>query len=155
MSRRRASSPIGTGPASPERASSARARTAYGDFVVMESTRAQSLRLLVPAAIMAAVWVLSDQTDPNPAPAGLTAVSSSLAHVVVFGALAAAWRWALGGRALVAVLLAVAYGVVDELHQSTTPGRDATPVDVALDALGAVLATAAPGWARRRGRPAG
>src|SRR3954469_2658798 len=37
-SRRRASSPIGTGPAPPQRASSASARIAYGDLVVIEST---------------------------------------------------------------------------------------------------------------------
>jgi VanZ family protein len=100
---------------------------------------------------MALVWVLSDQPDPNPAPEGWGAWTSSLAHVGVFGALALAWAWALPGRPLaVAVALAVAYGIVDELHQSTTPGRDATPVDVALDALGAVL-VALP-IARYRGR---
>src|SRR4051794_17455336 len=38
MSRRRASSPIGTGAASPSLASSTSARTAYGDFVVIDST---------------------------------------------------------------------------------------------------------------------
>src|SRR6266571_2978410 len=37
-SRRRASSPIGTGPAPPVRASSASARIAYGDLVVIDST---------------------------------------------------------------------------------------------------------------------
>jgi hypothetical protein len=38
MSRALAISPIGTGAAGPRRASSASARTAYGDFVVMAST---------------------------------------------------------------------------------------------------------------------
>src|SRR5918994_248463 len=37
MSRRRASSPIGTGPGPPARASSVRARDAEGDLVVIES----------------------------------------------------------------------------------------------------------------------
>src|ERR671932_1412178 len=50
MSRRRASSPIGTGPAPPVRASSASARTAYGDLVVIESTR-RALDHLQPAAL--------------------------------------------------------------------------------------------------------
>src|SRR4051794_35306454 len=56
-SRRRASSPIGTGPAPPQRASSARARMAYGDLVVIDSTRqmltrAADARLaLKPAAL--------------------------------------------------------------------------------------------------------
>ena len=39
MSRARARSPIGTGPASPRRASSESARTAYGDLLVITSTR--------------------------------------------------------------------------------------------------------------------
>src|SRR3712207_771995 len=38
MSRRRAISPMGTGPDPPLRASSASARTAYGDFEVIAST---------------------------------------------------------------------------------------------------------------------
>src|ERR671936_120422 len=42
ISRRLASSPIGTGP-SPERPSSARARSAYGLLVVMESIRSPSM----------------------------------------------------------------------------------------------------------------
>src|SRR3954453_14074965 len=42
MSRRAATSPIGTG-ASPRRASSARARTAYADFAVMTSNRQRTL----------------------------------------------------------------------------------------------------------------
>src|SRR6478735_6811681 len=45
MSRRRASSPIGTGPAAPVRPSSASARSAYGLFEVIEIT-ARRLRLL-------------------------------------------------------------------------------------------------------------
>jgi VanZ family protein len=90
---------------------------------------------------MAVIWVLSDQPDPNPAPDGWGGSTSSLAHVAVFGALCAAWAFALPGRSLaLAIALAVAYGVVDELHQSTTPGRDATPWDVLLDAIGALLA---------------
>src|SRR3954471_21993432 len=44
MSRRRASSPIGTGPPPRSRASSTRARSAYGDLVVIESMRASIVR---------------------------------------------------------------------------------------------------------------
>ena len=41
-------------------------------------------------------------------------------------------------RALAAVLAATAYGVVDEWHQSSVSGRDASGFDVATDAAGAV-----------------
>ena len=47
MSRRRASSPIGTGPASPVRPSSVRAFSAYGLFVVIEIIRAKVLRSIL------------------------------------------------------------------------------------------------------------
>lgn len=103
-------------------------------------------------AVMAIEWVLSGRTDPNPTAGVLALVTSQLAHLVVFGTLAVLWWLALGRRyALVAAALAVAYGVVDELHQAGTPGRDATPVDVAFDAAGAAIALT---LARRRIRRA-
>lgn len=75
-------------------------------------------------------------------------------HVVAFAVLAAAVRLALhssGGRQLslasvVAVAVAVAYGIVDEVHQSFVPGRTSSVADVCSDASGAVLAVA---WLRR------
>src|SRR3954451_18226632 len=82
ISRRRAISPIGTGPELPLRASSASARTAYGDFDVMASTARPSLgygreepvtpsiasRLdpwLPPFLMMAVIFALSAQPDLN------------------------------------------------------------------------------------------
>ena len=38
-----------------------------------------------------------------------------------------------------AALLAVLYGVTDELHQSTVPDRTGRPEDVLIDALGALV----------------
>jgi VanZ family protein len=40
---------------------------------------------------------------------------------------------------LLAVTLATAYGVSDEIHQAFVPGRHPDPWDVGKDALGAVL----------------
>ena len=45
--------------------------------------------------------------------------------------------WKLHGFALLATALV---GSLDELHQSYTPGRDGTPVDVAFDTTGALIA---------------
>jgi VanZ family protein len=44
-------------------------------------------------------------------------------------------RWAVGG-----VLIAAIVGALDEWHQMFVPSRTASPADVALDTLGAVLA---------------
>lgn len=42
-------------------------------------------------------------------------------------------------RIAAAALLAVLYGVTDELHQSTVPDRTGRPEDVLIDALGALV----------------
>ena len=43
---------------------------------------------------------------------------------------------------MMAVLIAVAYGVTDEWHQSFVPNRHADPRDLAADAIGACAAAA-------------
>lgn len=96
--------------------------------------------LAAATGLMALLWVLSDQSDPNPASGLAATVSSQAAHLVAYGALAWLWWRGLGDRALPAFVIAVAYGVTDELHQASTPGRDATAVDVAFDAAGAAVA---------------
>jgi VanZ family protein len=71
-----------------------------------------------------------------------------LAHVVEFGALSVTvFRGIRGGRpgwrldwALGTFLIALAFAAVDEWHQSFVPVRHASGRDVAIDALGAVLA---------------
>jgi len=72
------------------------------------------------------------------------------AHVAVYALLGAlafralrgarggwAWGWAAG-----AVGMAVAVASLDEWHQSFVPSRTGTPVDVAIDAVGAIVAQA-------------
>jgi VanZ family protein len=44
---------------------------------------------------------------------------------------------------LVALGLTVLYAALDELHQGTVSGRHASPIDVGIDAVGAVGAIAA------------
>lgn len=67
-----------------------------------------------------------------------------MAHAVLFGVLAALLAQALRGagevRSIVlAVVLASAYGVTDEWHQSSVPGRDADVFDWGADTFGAIL----------------
>ena len=49
-------------------------------------------------------------------------------------------RWPYQYLALLVLLLAVGYGLLDELHQSYVPGRDPSLYDVLADVSGAALA---------------
>jgi VanZ family protein len=70
-----------------------------------------------------------------------------LAHVTEFGVFSVTifhgirgdrrgWRF---DWAFFTLLIAVAFAAVDEFHQRFVPGREASPRDVAIDALGALL----------------
>jgi VanZ family protein len=76
----------------------------------------------------------------------LAITPDKLAHFLVFGLLATSIvripRLFRRGRAgaLIAAGLASAYGLLDELHQWTTPGRSVELADILADAAGAFLA---------------
>ena len=91
---------------------------------------------------MAAIFVLSSQSDPGADPG---AVGRMLAHAGEFALLTALWSWALwpslGLRAtLAAAAISLVYAVADEAHQSFVPGRDSDPLDVVVDAVGIAVA---------------
>ena len=75
-------------------------------------------------------------------------------HMTGYGLLAGAYWYGLGfdrKKSWLAWLLAVLYATTDELHQSFTPGRHPSPVDVLLfDGGGAFLALAALNWILKR-----
>ena len=83
--------------------------------------------------------------------AGMDFLVRKAGHMAVFGILAlltwralattTAWRrpWAC------AVVLALLYAVTDELHQGFVAGRHPSPVDVGIDATGALIAIVAVG----------
>ncbi|MFO7156240.1 MAG: VanZ family protein [Pseudomonadota bacterium] len=55
--------------------------------------------------------------------------------------------------AVLAVVLATAFGVTDELHQRFVPGRDASVFDLLADFFGSIAgAMAYTAWAELRGR---
>ncbi len=82
---------------------------------------------------------------------GQLPVNDKLAHAAYFavtGFLAArasllGHGWSARRTAAVVVLGALAWGVLDELHQSFTPGRAVEAGDVAADVAGAALGLAA------------
>jgi len=103
--------------------------------------------LLPLAAWMALIWSVSSISGRTLVAAPLpSAFLRNLAHAFEFGVLALfaallaprARGWArLDARACALVVLGVAlYGVVDEVHQSRTPGRSATWEDVVTDLVG-------------------
>ena len=109
--------------------------------------------------LMAAIYVGSDWSGT---PQLLRRVSDLPVHAGTYAALAAAMLHGLTGArrdrgttrtALLAGVLATAYGITDEFHQSFVPGRYADLRDVAANALGAT-GGAALGWAwcQRSGR---
>jgi VanZ family protein len=107
----------------------------------------------LPAILQAAlIFVLSGQPDLHLADEPLLDyLLHKLGHLGVYGLLAAFVAWALeaprgGGGAsrwwYVPLLLCVAYGATDELHQAFVHGRGPSPVDVLIDAAGAGLGLA-------------
>lgn len=122
------------------------------------------MRVIVwlPAVIIiVGLWILS--STPNLAVTTGTAelILRKGAHITAYAALTASLLLGLRAshvswaRALpLAASGAILYGVIDEIHQSTVPTRHGTPVDVAIDAVGAGLAVAGGiVLARRSGRP--
>lgn len=100
---------------------------------------------LVPALIwMLLIFALSSQ-EAFPRPFSIAAELLAIAaHLVLFGALSALLWWGLSWlprqpRWLCAVVITIAYGVTDELHQSFVPGRSSTLFDVVVDTIGAIV----------------
>ena len=90
-------------------------------------------------------WLSSQPGGTTPSPLWLSVLFNA-GHFVLFGGLAFWLACALGassdGKARGAFVLAVAFGVVDELHQGFVPHRDSSMWDLVTDAGGALAAVA-------------
>ncbi|RMG21415.1 MAG: hypothetical protein D6729_00770 [Deltaproteobacteria bacterium] len=104
---------------------------------------------------MLALFLSSER--PGAALGALPAGSDKVLHFLAYGILAALWMRALwpvalgtaAGGALAAVCVAVAFGALDEWHQSFVPARSADVLDLVADAAGAA-AGAFAWWLLRR-----
>ena len=121
-------------------------------------TRAQRVRLWLPAVgYMALIFFLSSISRPPALPAG----ADKQLHALLYSGLGAlvARADARGTRRIApvtivyATLIGTAYGVSDELHQYFNPPRSVEQLDVAADAIGSALGSAALyAWGIIRGR---
>ena len=112
---------------------------------------------LPPLLWMGLIFLLSSQSKlPIPRRPLADQLWQIGGHVVLFGVL-----WALLWRAMTrtwsqrrvmgwAFLVGLLYAVSDEVHQAFVPGRHATPLDVAADVVGLLLAMGLIAWRQRR-----
>ena len=93
-------------------------------------------RLWLPVVVWAGViFALSSVPDLGTGLGGWDVVLRKIAHAAEFAVLGALLLRALGSWRL-AFALGVLYAVSDEVHQSFVRGREGSPVDVAIDAVG-------------------
>ncbi len=94
---------------------------------------------------MALIFWLSAQPDLNSGLGVVDLIGRKIIHMTEYGLLTYLWWRALKGplsavaAARLAFVLAVAYAVTDEYHQTFTSGRHGVPSDVLIDAVGAGL----------------
>lgn len=107
---------------------------------------------LPPLVLMGLIFFLSAQPDLSSGLGLIDLVGRKLIHAAEYALL-----WLLWWRALrtvlaperavpAALLVAVAYAVSDEYHQSFVHGRNGSPLDVAIDALAAGAAALVGRW---------
>jgi len=115
------------------------------------------LRYALPPLLFAGlIFFLSSRSSlPAPAVSGF----DKLAHLCEYGAFGLLLARGLGGYGMttriavaLAAVVASAYGVSDELHQSFVPGRSVEVLDWLADTIGGALGAACWSWWAARAR---
>jgi VanZ family protein len=124
----------------------------------------RKLSAWLPLIVWAAVLFGLSSIPGQEIPTFDVSFSDKIAHCAVYGvwgilsfrALRLTTRLRLGYAILLTALMALAYGVSDEIHQMFVPQRSPDPLDVMADVFGGTLGALAgslwPGWARRAPR---
>jgi VanZ family protein len=110
-----------------------------------------------PILLMAVIFAFSAQPDLSTGLGTWDTILRKAAHMAEYGLLWWLWWRALGHRhAAAAAAITLAYAASDEFHQSFVEGRNGSPLDVAIDAVGIAIAYAvAHRYGRSRGIQAG
>jgi hypothetical protein len=104
-----------------------------------------------PVALMGVIFGLSAQPNLGTDLGWIDLVGRKLVHMTEYGLLWLLWLRALGWRApWLAAAIAIGYAGTDELHQTFVAGRHGTPVDVAIDSAGVLVAALLAGTAASR-----
>ncbi len=108
------------------------------------------LRLTAVVLWAWALWWLSSRRGSDLEGISVGGFVANGAHVALFGVLAGlvflAWNGSPSRRLPWSAGVATAYGIVDELHQATVPGRSSSVADVLSDGAGAAFAGCALLW---------
>lgn len=117
-------------------------------------------RIIFPIFFVIVIWIFSDMSGDNSNNKSLywaemfgmsNAAMRTFAHFVLFGALGFSISSFVKGLhssvfpttslVLYPIVLCVAYGAIDEVHQLTIVGRNGTIGDVLIDSLAGVIGT--------------
>jgi VanZ family protein len=115
---------------------------------------------LPPLVLMGVIFFFSAQPNLNSGLGWIDHVGRKIVHASEYALLCFLWwralRTKLGANRALAAAWAVAtlYAATDEFHQSFVTGRHATPVDVAIDSMGAAVFALLMLRAQRRRVPA-
>jgi len=94
-----------------------------------------------PLLLMAVIFFLSAQPDLNSGLGDWDTIGRKLIHAATYGTLWFLWWRAFDyGHPGPAVAITLLYAVSDEFHQTFVEGRHGSPLDVAIDAAGVMIA---------------
>ncbi len=88
---------------------------------------------------MGLIFYLSSQPDLSSGFGVWDLIGRKVIHVLIYGLLTAAWYRALSSI-VPAIVISALYAVSDEIHQSFVQGRHGSPIDVAIDLVGILIA---------------
>ena len=112
-----------------------------------------------PAILLMAIIFLASATPASDFPGlgSLDLLVKKGGHMIGYALLAASYHRALNKRKVItkqhlalAICLTVLYAASDEWHQSYTPGRNASFLDIGIDIIGGLIGISAVQWMQRR-----